>query len=142
MTAAEYQKSLAGRIGPEEAEALRRGEGLYISEYNRAVCLRLLEDGTAGGAPVPREKADRLEAELRDYLNQYMADRPDGHKWIILACLYLTFVERRPMHPQAAARWIEREGRYYCPSLEPESFICGCCVCERMAEAPEWRIVK
>ena len=136
MTAAEFHKSLGARITADEAESLRRGEGLFISEYNRSVCLRLLEADRFDGGPVPPEEVARLEAELRAYLDQYMPDRPDGHKWIILACLYLTFVERLPMHPQAAAKWIERDGRYFCPSMEPDGIICGYCVCESMDAAP------
>ena len=136
MTAAEFHKSLTARITDDEAEALRRGEGLFISEFNRAVCLRLLEAKRPGDSPVSAEKAARLEAELREYLEKYMPDHPDGHKWIILACLYLTFAERLPMHPQAAAKWIERDGRYFCPSMEPDGLICRYCMCESMAAAP------
>lgn len=60
MTAAEYQKNLAGRIGADEAEALRRGEGLYISEYNRTVCLRLLR--VRGGGRRPGMNNDRAKS--------------------------------------------------------------------------------
>ena len=115
------------------------GKGLCISSFNRDVCLRLLDYdrsgsfcGSAGSSPVPQEKIEKLEAELRDYLNEYMQDRPEGHKWIIIACLYLTFAEHLPMHPQQAAKWVEKDGRYYCPSMAPESITCSCCMCESM----------
>ena len=143
MTVAEFTEQLKNRIGPEEAALLRKGtDGLCISAFNRDVCLRLLdaEVSTAGGdsataGDVDPTDAAKLESDLSAYLNEYMADRPEGHKWIILACLYLTFAERLPMHPQTAAKWVEEDGRYYCPSMAPESVTCGYCVCRSMEEA-------
>jgi uncharacterized protein (UPF0305 family) len=63
-----------------------------------------------------------------------MADRPEGHKWIILACLYLTFAERLPMHPQSAAKWIEKDGRFYCRYMEEDSVTCRYCMCEKLKD--------
>ena len=135
-------------------------DGLCISAFNRDVCLRLLDADIPGvtvdrdfavskESRGPKSTVDRdsvevdptnsgvdpadaatLEADLSAYLNEYMADRPEGHKWIILACLYLTFAERLPMHPQSAAKWVEKGGRQYCPSMAPESITCKYCVCE------------
>ena len=135
-------------------------DGLCISAFNRDVCLRLLDadipvvtvdrdSAVSKESCGPKSTVDRdsvevdptnsgvdpsdavaLEADLTTYLNEYMADRPEGHKWIILACLYLTFVERLPMHPQSAAKWVEKGGRCYCPSMAPESITCKYCVCE------------
>lgn len=136
MTVTEFTAQLKARISPREAEQLRNGtDGLCISAFNRDVCLRLLDD--IPGVTVDRDfavidptDAAALEADLSAYLNEYMADRPEGHKWIILACLYLTFAERLPMHPQSAAKWVEKDGRYYCPSMAPESITCKYCMCE------------
>ncbi len=131
MTIEEFKKSLQERISPREADALRDGgEDLVINEFNLGVCLRLLEDESACSSPVPLEKARSLETDLKNYLDEYMQDKPAGHKWIIIACLYLTFVERQPMHPQAAAGWTEKDGHFYCPHMVQESFICSCCMCE------------
>ena len=154
MTVTEFTAQLKERISPQEAEQLRNGtDGLCISAFNRDVCLRLLDAEIPRGT-VDRDSADRacpkspkntadsdsaaidpadvaaLEADLSAYLNEYMEDRPEGHKWIILACLYLTFAERLPMHPQSAAKWVEKDGRYYCPSMAPESITCKYCMCE------------
>ena len=130
MTANDLKNTLKERISTQDAEALRCGtEGLCISGFNREVCLRLLDDGSEDSAPVPAEKIIALEKELTDYLNTYMQDRPEGHKWIIMACEYLTYIERLPMHPQHAAKWTEKDGNYYCPNMEPESLTCSCCVC-------------
>ena len=132
MTTSEFKKSLADQISPEEAEALRSGSGLYINDFNRAVCSRILDPGKPDDSQVSQEDASLLRADLTDYLNKYMQDRPEGHKWIILACLFLTFVEHLPMHPQYAAKWIERDGKYYCPNMEPGSITCRYCMCEKM----------
>ena len=136
MTVTEFTAQLKARISPREAEQLRNGtDGLCISAFNRDGCLRLLDD--IPGVTVDRDfavidptDAAALEADLSAYLNEYMADRPEGHRWIILACLYLTFAERLPMHPQSAAKWVEKDGRYYCPSMAPESITCKYCMCE------------
>ena len=133
VTASEFKKSLAAQISSDEAAALRSGSGLCINDFNRSVCLRLLDSDCTDDAPVSPADADLLRSELADYLNEYMQDKPEGHKWIILACLYLTFVEHLPMHPQHAAKWTEKDGRYYCPNMVPESITCRFCMCE-MAE--------
>ena len=129
----QYKESLASQISGEEASALRMGgAGLCISEFNRAVCLRLLDLECADEGMVSLESAEELRGDLESYLNEFMQDRPEGHKWIILACLYLTFVEHLPMHPQQAAKWVEKDGKYFCPSMAPDSITCRYCMCERM----------
>ena len=133
MTVSEYKKSLAEEISAEEAAALRDGgRGLYISKFNCSVCLRLLDNDCLDDSPMPLENAGELRADLENYLAEYMQDHPEGHKWIILACLQLTFVDHLPMHPQHAANWIEKDGRYYCAHMEPDSITCRYCMCERM----------
>ena len=131
VTAAVFRTKLAGQISAEEEVALRSG-GLCINDFNRAVCLRLLDQECTDDSPVSLADAEELRGDLEAYLKEYMQDKPEGHKWIILACLYLTFVEHLPMHPQHAAKWIEKGGRYYCPSMEPESITCRFCMCERL----------
>ena len=133
MTEYELKEDLRAGITPDEASALKNGgEGLCISAFNREVCVRLMVDESIGGGTVSAENVEALKEDLRNYLAEYMADRPEGHKWIIIACLYLTFIERLPMHPQKAAGWIEKDGKFYCPSMAPESITCGYCMCEEM----------
>ena len=133
MTAGEFKEKLKKQISPEEAEKLRNGgESLCISSFNRDVCARLLDNNSDDEGMVSGEKIDALESELKNYLNEYMQDRPEGHKWIIIACENLTFIEHKPMHPQFAAKWVETDGRDYCPGMQPESITCSCCVCNEM----------
>ena len=76
-----------------------------------------------------------LLTSIREYLDIYMSDAPAGHRWIVLASLYLTYVARRPMHPIERADVIveSRDGsvRYCCPNKIPgDNPICDACVCE------------
>ena len=134
MKKIDYRNTLAERISPQEAEMLRTSEPeLYISDFNREVCLRILD------APVPEDDSEvdeedvrKLEESLDTFLCKYMDDHREAHKWIVLACLELAFVEGKPMHPQKKAGWEEIEGRYYCPSMETGSIICTYCACEEL----------
>ena len=132
MTKYELKEKLRAGITAEEASDLKNGGSeLCINAFNREVCLRLLDDESRDGGTVCGGKVRTLEDDLKDYLSRYMKDRPDGHKWIITACLYLTFIEQLPMHPQKAAGWIEKDGEYYCPNMVPESITCTYCMCEK-----------
>lgn len=113
-------------ISPAEWDALRDDAIPGISRYNRATLLRMLAedpqlDDEAG--------AEVLRAALQDYLNRYMPDRPEAHKWVILPCLYLAFAAREPMHPREIVGWQRVDGVYRCPARD-EAGICRWCVCQ------------
>jgi len=147
ITTSKLKEMLCARISDSEWEALERGGNtaqesgncktpgpggdLCISSFNRSVMLRL-RDSMKDDALDVVDCADvrKLADDLSAYLAEYMADRPEGHKWIIIACLYLTFVEKLPMHPQEAAKWQKVGDRYVCPNNVPDSITCGYCVCE------------
>ncbi len=80
------------------------------------------------------EAAENLARYLQEYLDEYMPDAPEGHKWIVLASLYLAFVARRPLHPIDRAGVVveQLDGRtiYRCPLKVPgDNPICDACVC-------------
>lgn len=136
MKKSEFREKLAERISAREEEMLRSADpGLYVSDFNREVCLRILDETSAEG-DADDEAASLLEGELRTFLSEYMADHPEAHKWIILSCLELTFVEGKPMHPKKSAGWEFRDGEYYCPSMAEGTVICSFCAC-RKAEDKE-----
>ena len=119
-------------ITPSERKALENGgEGLVIGRYNRETLLRMLDmDDLPEGQGVDPERLEGLEGALRDYLNRYMPDQPEGHKWIVLSCLFLALVVREPMHPREIVGWRQAGGAYICPTREPSSgSICRWCVC-------------
>ncbi len=135
ISAAEYLRELTARISREEREDLENNETLCISVYNRATLLRMLRDSGDREAAVDTDRAEALEAALQAYLDQYMSDMPQGHKWIILCCLYLSMVAGEPLHPQAVAGWSREGDRYYCRAREEQpGSTCLWCACSPYAE--------
>ena len=138
MLTSEYLVYLRGQVSAEEWEELRLGgEHLDINEHNLDAMLQLGSYKLATDDPeINDDLAARLEQSLWDYLDKYMTDRPNAEKWIVLACLFLALVARRPMHPidRAGVEILHNEDgtlKYICPLKKPgESLICDCCVCE------------
>ena len=154
-----FCKQLVDRVSADEWRLLEySGSGLRINEHNRTALLEMRDvanqippeadfeaatgNSPAGDVPgsdphvvqVNADKAAVLEGDIQAYLDEHMADAPEGHKWIILASLYLTFVAKRPMHPiERAGVVVERvDGGvvYRCPYKVPgDNPICDSCVC-------------
>lgn len=132
-------EQITKRISEGERAAMENGgKGLVISQYNRDTILRILsmEKGDPNrallheNAAIDVTRLEGLTRALKDYLNRYMAMRPEGHKWIILSCLFLTFIVNEPMHPQEIVHWERAGEQYRCPSREMrEGSICQWCVC-------------
>ena len=137
ITKKQLLEQLAGHISDEERVALEGdGRELVISSYNRATVLKLLsmkENGVdRGPITVETDLVDGFKRELEEYLDRYMREQPEGHKWIILSCLFLTFIMREPMHPQEIVRWERLGDLYRCPSREMQAgSLCRWCVCGR-----------
>ena len=84
----------------------------------------------------------KLRKLLRDFLAEYMADKPQWWKWIIMACIYLTYVAERPMHPievvGAKTEIVDGKTIYKCPMKSKEKgTVCDYCVCEYLKEEEE-----
>ena len=119
MQVQELQNKLMEAITTDEWNRLKHDDSsLIISSFNRDVLLSMKN------APVENFEIDiksiyNLKEALQRYLDIYMADCPIGHKWIIIACIYLTFVQKRPMHPQQATHWkciaTSEKTKYVCP---------------------------
>ena len=125
ISAAEWADMAAGR--------------LVISDHNRTALMEMRELALAGDAQVNDKQVDSLDAALKGYLSAHMADKPEGWKWIRLACQYLAFIARRPLHPaeKLGIRETTRpDGRavYECPEKSPDpKAVCRWCVCRRMS---------
>ena len=128
MTRNDLLNNLRGQISPAERAALWNDTVQNISRYNRMTLLRILECEEPDYGRMGAGRAEALHVALREYLNRYMPDTPEAHKWIILSCLFLAFVAMEPMHPQAIVGWEKKEDGYFCPSRE-EGGICQWCVC-------------
>lgn len=131
VSRSEFLDRLRSRISEEERGALQNDDGVLISRYNRATLLRMLNDDESKAGTVDTERADALEKALEAYLSRYMAENPEGHKWIILSCLYCSQVEGEPMHPREVAGWRREGSDYFCRAREdvPGS-VCLWCVCQ------------
>ncbi len=107
---------------------------VLIGPFNRETLLRMRETEPPS-FDIPEASIQGLSELLRRYLERYMAEQPEGHRWIILSCLYLSLVLQRPMHPQDVVHWTCRteQGRlaYHCPCKEyGEESVCTFCVCQ------------
>ena len=132
MKKEELRNRLLACITGQEWHGLEQGdETLRISGFNREVLLRMRENRTGMDGDIPDDFAESPYAALDHYLREYMADCPAGHKWIILACIYLSCVEGVPMHPQDAVRWVQYAGEYFCPYHSGENSVCRYCVCKK-----------
>ena len=87
--------------------------GLVISEGNRKTLLRMIDFDLQDTRPFDRGAAEALVSHLDRYLQTYMADRPEGHIWIIICCLFSSVVVGEPLHPQEATHWTYTEGEGY-----------------------------
>ena len=127
--------TLCEQVDAESREMLREDNpDLVIGEFNRKTVLRMLEmEGKlqGGKSPVDPSSARLLVCELRSFLDEHMPDKPEGHFWIALSCLFLSFVVDEPMHPQNVVGW-ERaaSGAYECPVRDDaDEGLCRWCVC-------------
>ena len=84
---------------------------------------RMLDMEEPAPALVDTGRAKALHAALQDYLDRYMPEAPEAHKWIILAYLFLALVAREPMHPKAIVGWEQAGCDYICPVRE-EGGVC------------------
>ena len=138
MTKKELREQLLAQITPEEWEHLRAGDNcLRVSDFNRRTVMRLEEEVQGDSdAPVDSDSAAELANALQAYLGQYMAESPEAHKWIILACLFSAFIAGEPLHPVEVVHAVQRvengETYWYCTAREdiPGS-LCRWCVCRK-----------
>lgn len=130
----ELQNKLIEAITADEWNRLEHGDSsLVISSFNREVLLSM-KNTPAENYEIDTKSVRNLHKTLQKYLDTYMADRPIGHKWIIIASIYLTFVQKRPMHPQQATHWkridVSEKAGYICPCKDTSAgSICSYCVC-------------
>ena len=133
ITVKAFQSLLVQQITTEERRMLEHKTGnLIISDYNRDTIIRMLNQQVESDAIVDKDRMIRLICTLQDYLQTYMKNQPEGHRWIILACLFLSGVVKEPMHPQEIVHWRQDpSGRnYYCPAYSAEEgSTCRFCVC-------------
>ena len=137
MTKRELLKRLQESISEKEKEALYKlDSGLVIGKQNREALKGMLEMSDIEDSFIDDEKLKSLTEELQNYLDIYM-DKREGHKWVILASIYNSYVLEVPMHPinVVHAKMVMEDGKrvYYCPCREDqEGSLCKYCVCRKL----------
>lgn len=143
MKRADLLCRLKKEIRRDEWKRLESGDGsLIISNYNRETLLFMKRMEEVEESEISEERIEGLHTALQKFLNLYMKDKPEGHKWIILSCIFLAFIQERPMHPSEFMNieTVEKEGRmtYFCPcKSEEEGNVCSFCVCRPLSEKQE-----
>ena len=132
---------LISRISADERRALEEeSDGLVISKYNRKTVQRMLSfydelpdaEKLCGDGTVDLKSVEELEDALASFLNRYMAEQPEGHKWIVICCVFLAFIVEEPMHPMEVVHWVKEGESYYCSYREEtDGSLCRCCVSKK-----------
>ncbi len=134
MTKNELLQKLQHCISVSEKQALMDlDSNLLIGKYNRQSMLELLATENAGDQNIEESRVKLLQDSLQAYLNQYM-DQKEGHKWVILACIYNAFILEIPLHPieVTKVKTVQKDNhtQYYCPCRDTsEGSLCHFCVC-------------
>ena len=140
MRRSEFLIQLQKRLSQSEWEALAKGRPLApVSVFNQGVLLEMRDVSGADGE-ISIERATGLYETLRVYLSEYMAEQPEGWKYIILASLYLVFIAGRPMHPVDLLKIdvikTENGTIYKCPQKSrTKGTACDYCVCNARTAA-------
>lgn len=128
-------EQLQTEISDQEWDAIQ-AKAVYVSGHNLSVLEEIRSGAICEEAFVDAEKPQELRAWLESYLAEYMSDRPECWKWIILPCIYLAFIARRPLHDMQRTDIRTEETkqgtRYLCPAKESErGSACYYCTCEK-----------
>lgn len=135
MKLSELITRLKGEITPKEWELLElKDSTIKISEHNRNTLLEMRNTQITEDKEVSNDTISDLELELKAYLDKYMAEDKNDHKWIIISSLFLTYIKKKPMHPidKLNIKVVKEDNRkiYYCPFKKGEGEgSCKYCVC-------------
>ncbi len=138
FTKSELLERLREEISAQEWHGLKSDGETPISSFNRSVLLELREAHISREGDVQEARVEGLYNALKDFLGEHLKDKPDGWKWIFISCLYRTFIEERPMHPEDAVgiKVSQADGKtvYECPmKSSKKGSVCSYCVCKRMS---------
>lgn len=141
ITNIELLRKLNNAVTPQEWFDLREDSDFPISRYNKVFLLQMKRTKIRweDEKELSMNEILKLRNLLKDFLRQYMADKPEWWKWIIMACIYRTYIAEKPMHPLPVVgiQTEEVKGKtiYRCPerSLEKGS-VCKYCVCRGMED--------
>lgn len=135
MKKEELFMELKNAVKEKEHRLLTEDEMPHISAHNRSVMLEILDSTEQWEGEVSAELVRELKDTLEAYLGIYMAEQKESWKWIILSCVYLSFLRQIPLHAQESVHYMVREENgapaYYCPMREEAAgSVCLFCVCK------------
>lgn len=139
ITKSDLLKQLFHAITDDEWIEIAQNKEFPVSGFNRSVLLEMKGADIASGPDgIKKEDVDGLHKAIKDYLEQYFSDKRDGWKWIIISCIYLTYIAERPMHPidSLNIKKVTVDGGhiYECPcKSNSKNTTCHYCVCKRMS---------
>ena len=136
MTKSTLAEKIIKSIEDDEWKMIEDGSGdVYISDHNRKVLQDLRERGLSFSGDVDEREVMTLSEALYGFLKETWPEKPMSHKYVVNACLVLTFLIEEPMHPQDAVKFkiVERDGKkvYFCPAKQ-DSIICNFCISEKL----------
>lgn len=138
MTKKELAENIIGSIDKIQWQQLKDGGiEIPVSEHNRKVLLELEESSEEFTGDVSRSDVEKLSASVYEFLKEVWAEEPEAHKFVVLACLALTFIKEIPMHAKEKVNYREEVGEngereFFC-SAKTDSVICNFCVAKKDA---------
>ncbi len=136
MTRKELAENIIGSIDKTQWQQLKAGTlEIPVSEHNRKVLLELEGSSEDFTGDVPGDDVEKLSDSVYEFLKEVWAEEPEAHKFVVLACLALTFLKKIPMHAKEKVNYREvvredGEREYYC-SAKTDSIICNFCVAKK-----------
>ena len=135
MTKSTLAERIIKSIENDEWKLILEGSSeIPVSEHNRNVLLGLRETGVSFSGDVDDKDITALSEAVYEFLKETWAEQPRAHKFVVNACLVLTFLLEEPMHPQNAVKYrvVDKDGKkeYYCPAKQ-DSAICNFCVSKK-----------
>lgn len=135
MTKNMLLQKLKDSVSASEYAALTENTLPHINEHNRHTLLKMMASTSADETDVSDTRIKSLENILENYLGIYLSEDPSSWKWIILSCIYLSFICNLPLHPRERVHYTETciNGKiiYRCPLKSKEAnTACSFCVCQ------------
>lgn len=137
MKKTELLKRLKTEVTMEEYHVLRCSSVPWMSEYNRKTMMEMMVRAECPEDEVDETRVCALRDILEDYLGIYLSDKKENWKWIILSCICLCFICKRPLHGKESVKYTVqvKDGAAvdYCSMKAREAgTACSFCVCQAL----------
>ena len=136
MTKTQLAENIIKSIEKNEWQQLQEGTlPVPVSEHNRKVLLVLHQCGVDYTGEVCDKDVHKLSDAVYEFLKETWCSEPEAHKYVVLACLVLTFLKEEPMHPKDKVQYrvVGHDGikEYFCPA-KTDGVICNYCVAKKL----------